>query len=63
MDPQNRLLLEQTFVALGEAQPRIGSLADTKTGVYVGCMYQVPSREKVRVHDLPGMQYSSCTQR
>ena len=40
MDPQNRILLEQTFLALQDAQPATGPLADTKTGVYVGCMYQ-----------------------
>ena len=40
MDPQNRLLLEQGYAALADAQPRVGSLGDTKTGVYVGCMYQ-----------------------
>ena len=40
MDPQNRLLLEQAYAALSDAQPRVGGLADTKTGVYVGCMYQ-----------------------
>ncbi len=40
MDPQNRHLLEQTYVALGDAHATIGSLIDTRTGVYVGCMYQ-----------------------
>lgn len=40
MDPQNRHLLEQTHVALGDAHANIGSLVDTRTGVYVGCMYQ-----------------------
>ena len=40
MDPQNRLLLEQGYAALADARPRVGSLGDTKTGVYVGCMYQ-----------------------
>ena len=40
MDPQIRHLLEQTHVALGEAHAKIGSLIDTRTGVYVGCMYQ-----------------------
>ena len=43
MDPQNRLLLEQTHVALSNAHSHVGTLADTKTGVYVGCMYQVLS--------------------
>ncbi len=40
MDPQNRILLEQSFVALSEAQGVLGGLAETRTGVYVGCMYQ-----------------------
>ena len=40
MDPQNRILLEQSFMALSEAQAQIGELAETRTGVYVGCMYQ-----------------------
>ena len=40
MDPQQRLLLEQTSTALTDASSVVGSLADTKTGVYVGCMYQ-----------------------
>ena len=40
MDPQNRILLEQTHLALQDAKPSVGSLTDTKTGVYVGCMYQ-----------------------
>lgn len=40
MDPQQRLLLEQTSSALENSEMIVGSLADTKTGVYVGCMYQ-----------------------
>jgi len=40
MDPQQRLLLEQTSFALEEASTVVGSLAETKTGVYAGCMYQ-----------------------
>ena len=40
MDPQNRILLEQSALALGDASASVGSLADSKTGVYVGCMYQ-----------------------
>ncbi|KAK9803914.1 hypothetical protein WJX72_004698 [[Myrmecia] bisecta] len=40
MDPQNRILLEQAHLALADAAADVGSLADTKTGVYVGCMYQ-----------------------
>ena len=41
MDPQNRVLLEQAVVALADAAACAGaSLAGTKTGVYVGCMYQ-----------------------
>ena len=40
MDPQNRVLLEQSFAALTEAQTELGGLAETRTGVYVGCMYQ-----------------------
>lgn len=40
MDPQNRLLLEEAHLALGDAHINVGSLTDTRTGVYVGCMYQ-----------------------
>ena len=40
MDPQNRILLEQAHLALAHARANVGSLADTRTGVYVGCMYQ-----------------------
>ena len=41
MDPQNRLLLEQSAAALAEAAACTGAgLGGTKTGVYVGCMYQ-----------------------
>lgn len=39
MDPQCRLLLEQTTAALTHASSSMGSLADTRTGVYVGCMW------------------------
>ena len=41
MDPQNRVLLEQAALALADAAPVTGPLTDTRTGVYVGCMYQV----------------------
>ena len=41
MDPQNRVLLEQAALALGDAAPATGPLQDTPTGVYIGCMYQV----------------------
>ena len=41
MDPQNRILLEQTFLAVSEAAHAAGALAETRTGVYMGCMYQV----------------------
>lgn len=40
MDPQNRILLEQSALALEDASASVGSFADSKTGVYVGCMYQ-----------------------
>jgi acyl transferase domain-containing protein len=40
MDPQNRILLEQAYLALAQAETSVGSLTDTRTGVYVGCMYQ-----------------------
>lgn len=40
MDPQNRMLLEQSFIALRDAEQIIGPLAERRTGVYVGCMYQ-----------------------
>ena len=40
MDPQNRLLLEQSALALADASCSVSSLTDSKTGVYVGCMYQ-----------------------
>lgn len=43
MDPQNRVLLEQAALALGDAAPATGPLQDTPTGVYIGCMYQVSS--------------------
>ena len=46
MDPQNRLLLEQSALALVDAARSVGSLSDSKTGVYVGCMYQ----EYIQVH-------------
>ncbi len=41
MDPQNRVLLEQAALALADAAPVTGPLTDTRTGVYIGCMYQV----------------------
>ena len=40
MDPQSRILLEESFKAISDAQAGFGSLVDTRTGVYVGCMYQ-----------------------
>ena len=41
MDPQNRVLLEQSSLALTDAAACAGAgLGGTKTGVYVGCMYQ-----------------------
>lgn len=40
MDPQQRLLLMETACALEESREALGPLGDTKTGVYVGCMYQ-----------------------
>ncbi len=40
MDPQNRLLLEEAHLALSDAHINIGRFTDTRTGVYVGCMYQ-----------------------
>ena len=46
MDPQNRILLEQAALALADAAPATGPLADTCTGVYIGCMYQV--REEIQ---------------
>ena len=38
MDPQCRLLLEQTHVALEDAAVRCSDA--NRVGVYVGCMYQ-----------------------
>jgi acyl transferase domain-containing protein len=32
LDPQSRILLEQTHLALADARPFTGSLLDTKTG-------------------------------
>lgn len=43
MDPQNRVLLEQAALALSDAAAVVGTLTDTRTGVYIGCMYQVRS--------------------
>jgi acyl transferase domain-containing protein len=40
MDPQCRIMLEETLTALTAAEESKGSLANTKTGVYVGSMYQ-----------------------
>jgi acyl transferase domain-containing protein len=40
MDPQTRVLLEEAHVALSRAEAATGPLADTRTGVYLGCMYQ-----------------------
>ncbi len=53
MDPQNRILLEQSALALTDAAPATGPLADTRTGVYIGCMYQV-RRLGVLESGLPG---------
>ena len=39
MDPQSRLLLEQTHLALTDAAPATGSLVDTKTGSLDGISY------------------------
>jgi len=53
MDPQNRVLLEQSAVALTDAAACAGAgLGGTKTGVYVGCMYQ----EYMQVHNLCAVQ-------
>ena len=54
MDPQNRVLLEQAALALGDAAPATGRLQDTPTGVYIGCMYQVlDSTERSALARLP----------
>lgn len=39
MDPQGRVLLEQTGLALADAGARLGEPVDAKTGVYVGVMH------------------------
>jgi acyl transferase domain-containing protein len=40
MDPQVRVLLEEIASVMADVESKIGSLTDTKTGVYIGCMYQ-----------------------
>ena len=39
MDPQGRILLEQTNLALADAGARLGEPVGDKTGVYVGVMH------------------------
>ena len=39
MDPQGRVLLEQTGLALQDAKGRLGVDTPTGTGVYVGVMH------------------------
>ena len=39
MDPQGRVLLEQTGLVLADAGARLGQPVDAKTGVYVGVMH------------------------
>ncbi|KAK9841826.1 hypothetical protein WJX81_005522 [Elliptochloris bilobata] len=40
MDPQTRILLEQTWTALADAAAAMPAAPTERTGVYVGCMYQ-----------------------
>jgi len=40
MDPQLRILLEQTWAALRGAGAALARPPGARTGVYVGCMYQ-----------------------
>lgn len=39
MDPQGRILLEQTALALSDASARTSCPTDTTLGVYVGVMH------------------------
>ena len=39
MDPQGRILLEQTNLALADARGRLGAAVGAQTGVYVGVMH------------------------
>lgn len=39
MDPQGRILLEQTSLALDDASSRLGYETERATGVYVGVMH------------------------
>jgi acyl transferase domain-containing protein len=39
MDPQGRLLLEQTGLALGDARARAAAPVPSGAGVYVGVMH------------------------
>lgn len=39
MDPQHRLLLEETHSALADAAPSLADISGNLTGVYLGCMY------------------------
>jgi hypothetical protein len=39
MDPQGRILLEQTNLALADAGGRLGAAVGAQTGVYVGVMH------------------------
>lgn len=39
MDPQSRILLEQTHLAIADATLRVGSPVPSDTGVYVGVMH------------------------
>ena len=39
MDPQGRILLEQTSAALADAGARLGQPVGDRTGVYVGVMH------------------------
>lgn len=39
MDPQGRILLEQSHLALADAEARLGDPVGAETGVYVGVMH------------------------
>ena len=39
MDPQQRVLLEETVNAFGDAGHAMGALVGSSTGVYVGCIW------------------------
>lgn len=39
-DPQTRLLLENTYMALQQTRGGVASVFGTEMGVYVGCMFQ-----------------------